>query len=508
MSFLRIENLSKTYIAVQALKGVSFEVQRGHTHALVGENGAGKSTLIKILSGAERADSGRIWMDGKPYHPHNPKDALDANVSTIYQIFNLMPDRSIMHNMLVGKEPHRGGVLDIQTMRQETHRVLEALNASHLKPEMTVGLLKVGEKQIIEIAKALLNQSQLMIMDEPTSALNQTEVDALFKTIALLKERGVTILYVSHRLEEIFQIADSITVLRDGTHISTRPIHEVTRDSLVEDMIGRKLSSVFPPRAPSNPDAEEVMRVENLSVGRVLHNISFNLRKGEVLAVAGLSGSGKTELGKALYGDLRLSAGKITLKGQPYRPSPWKAIHRQLICLPEDRKADGVIQGLPIRRNITLSVLKQISTAGFLNLKKERQLAGEQIQALEIKTPHMDQEVSNLSGGNQQKVALAKCLAVHPEIFILMEPTQGIDVGVKFEIYQFIADQTTQGRSVLLISSELPEILGLSHRVLVMHEGRIVAELDTSTTTQEEILRYALGEELTITDVRSNKIHE
>lgn len=508
MSFLRIENLSKTYIAVQALKRVSFEVQRGHTHALVGENGAGKSTLIKILSGAERADSGRIWMDGKPYHPHNPKDALDANVSTIYQIFNLMPDRSIMHNMLVGKEPHRGGVLDIQTMRQETHRVLEALNASHLKPEMTVGLLKVGEKQIIEIAKALLNQSQLMIMDEPTSALNQTEVDALFKTIALLKERGVTILYVSHRLEEIFQIADSITVLRDGTHISTRPIHEVTRDSLVEDMIGRKLSSVFPPRAPSNPDAEEVMRVENLSVGRVLHNISFNLRKGEVLAVAGLSGSGKTELGKALYGDLRLSAGKITLKGQPYRPSPWKAIHRQLICLPEDRKADGVIQGLPIRRNITLSVLKQISTAGFLNLKKERQLAGEQIQALEIKTPHMDQEVSNLSGGNQQKVALAKCLAVHPEIFILMEPTQGIDVGVKFEIYQFIADQTTQGRSVLLISSELPEILGLSHRVLVMHEGRIVAELDTSTTTQEEILRYALGEELTITDVRSNKIHE
>lgn len=508
MSFLRIENLSKTYIAVQALKGVSFEVQRGHTHALVGENGAGKSTLIKILSGAERADSGRIWMDGKPYHPHNPKDALDANVSTIYQIFNLMPDRSIMHNMLVGKEPHRGGVLDIQTMRQETHRVLEALNASHLKPEMTVGLLKVGEKQIIEIAKALLNQSQLMIMDEPTSALNQTEVDALFKTIALLKERGVTILYVSHRLEEIFQIADSITVLRDGTHISTRPIHEVTRDSLVEDMIGRKLSSVFPPRAPSNPDAEKVMRVENLSVSRVLHNISFNLRKGEVLAVAGLSGSGKTELGKALYGDLRLSAGKITLKGQPYRPSPWKAIHRQLICLPEDRKADGVIQGLPIRRNITLSVLKQISTAGFLNLKKERQLAGEQIQALEIKTPHMDQEVSNLSGGNQQKVALAKCLAVHPEIFILMEPTQGIDVGVKFEIYQFIADQTTQGRSVLLISSELPEILGLSHRVLVMHEGRIVAELDTSTTTQEEILRYALGEELTITDVRSNKIHE
>ncbi len=497
MSFLRIEHLSKAYIGVQALKNVSFEVEKGRVHALVGENGAGKSTLIKILSGAERADSGHIWLNEHPYRPHTPKDALNAQVSTIYQIFNLLPDRSIMHNILLGKEPHNGGILNIGQMREETRKILVSLNAAHLKPETPVNQLKVGEKQIVEIAKALLNQCQLMIMDEPTSALNQTEVEALFKIIHLLREQGVTIIYVSHRMEEIFRLADSVTVLRDGTHISTHPISTVTRDSLVEDMIGRKLASVFPPRIPPQPDAQEVMRVEGLTVQRVLREISFSLKKGEVLAVAGLSGSGKTELGKALYGDLRLSAGKITLKGQPYRPSPAHALRRKLIYLPEDRKADGVIQELPIRRNIALSILPQISRLGWINLAQEKRIAQQQIDTLEIKTPHMNQEVLNLSGGNQQKVALAKCLAVHPEIFILMEATQGIDVGVKFEIYQFIAQQVEQGHSVLLISSELSEILGLSHRVLVMHDGRIAATLTTADTTQEEILRYALGEEKT-----------
>lgn len=493
MSFLKIQNLSKAYIGVQALKNVSFEVEKGHVHALVGENGAGKSTLIKILSGSERADAGEITLNNQPYRPHNPKDARKASISTIYQIFNLMPDRTIMHNVLLGKEPHNGGILNISTMREETRRVLETLNSGHLNPETKINELKVGEKQIVEIAKALLHQSKLMIMDEPTSALNQTEVDALFKIIGLLKEQGVTIIYVSHRMEEIFHLADSVTVLRDGTHVSTKPIERVTRDSLVEDMIGRKLSSVFPPRHAVKADAEEVLRVEGLRVNHLLHDINFSLYQGEVLAIAGLSGSGKTELGKALYGDLRLNGGKITLIGRPYHPSPRNAIKRKLIYLPEDRKADGVIQELPIRRNIALSILGQISTLGWINLRRERQIAQEQIQALEIKTPHMNQEVLNLSGGNQQKVALAKCLAVHPEFFILMEATQGIDVGVKFEIYQFIATQVALGHSVLLISSELTEILGLAHRVLVMHEGRIAAEL--KDTTQEEILRYALGEE-------------
>lgn len=494
MSFLRIHDLSKAYPGVQALKGVSFEIQKGHTHALVGENGAGKSTLIKILSGAEQPDAGHIWLEDQPYHPHNPRDALRASVSTIYQVFNLLPDRSVMHNILLGKEPTNGfGILDHAKMRDETERILTRLNAGYLPPEKLVSELKVSEKQIVEIAKALLNQSKLVIMDEPTSALNQNEVNALFGIIKLLKEQGVTILYVSHRLEEIFQLADAVTVLRDGAHISTKPIAEVTRDSLVEDMIGRTLSGVFPPKG--QPSAETLLQVQGLTIEKLLHNISFTLRKGEVLAVAGLSGSGKTELGKALFGDLPLQGGHILLKGRPFKPSPLRAIRERMIYLPEDRKVDGVVQELPIRRNVTLAILGEVANAlGVINFAKERAVAAEQIKTLDIKTPHMDQEVMNLSGGNQQKVALARCLAVDPEVLILMEPTQGIDIGVKFEIYQFIAEQVAQGRSVLLISSELTEILGLAHRVLVMHEGRIAAELDAQQTTQEEILRYALGE--------------
>lgn len=493
MSFLRIENLSKAYPGVQALHNVSFQVEQGHTHALVGENGAGKSTLIKILAGAEQPDHGSIWLNEDPYHPHNPREALQANVSTIYQIFNLLPDRSITHNVMLGKEIRtRRGFMNLDAIRAETTRVLTTLGAAYLNPDTTIDMLKVGERQLVEIAKALINQSTLMIMDEPTSALNQNEVEALFRVIQLLKEQGVTVLYVSHRLDEIFQLADAVTVLRDGEHISTNPIRVVTHDSLIEDMIGRKLSSVFPPKARTS--GTEVLRAENLAVRGSLHNVSFCLESGEILAIAGLSGSGKTELGKALFGDLPLQSGKIYLHGSAYSPSPMNAIRQGMIYLPEDRKVDGVLQELSIRRNISLSILDRIASPyGFLNLAEERAVSDQQIRALDIKTPHMDQLVLNLSGGNQQKVALAKCLAVQPEILILMEPTQGIDVGVKFEIYQFIKDQAANGRAILLISSELSEILGLAHRIHIMRDGTIAADLDADQTNQEEILRYALG---------------
>src|SRR5690606_35842720 len=306
MTFLRLQGISKAYPGVQALKDVSFEIERGHVHALVGETGAGKSTLIKILSGAEQPDSGEIWLDNARYRPSNPKAALAAGVSTIYQVFNLLPDRSVMHNLLLGKELRTAfGLLDLKAMREQTAAVLARLNAEHIRPDALVADLRVGEKQIIEIARALLNQSKLVIMDEPTSALNQHEVTALFNVIAALKAEGVTILYVSHRLDEIFQLANSVTVLRDGGHISTKPITMVTRDSLVEDMIGRRLAGVFPERG--QPGNREVLRVVSLNVHRLLHDVSFSLHEGEVLAVAGLSGSGKTELGKALYGDLRIN---------------------------------------------------------------------------------------------------------------------------------------------------------------------------------------------------------
>jgi ABC-type sugar transport system ATPase subunit len=494
MTFLQIKALSKSYPGVQALRNVSFGVEQGETHALVGENGAGKSTLIKILSGAEHADSGEITLDGNPYHPQTPKAALAAGVSTIYQIFNLLPDRTVMHNVTLGKEPRAAfGLLDLNAMRERTRAVLGRLNASHINPDARVADLRVGEKQIIEIARALLNQSKLVIMDEPTSALNQHEVEALFNVIAALKAEGVTILYVSHRLDEIFQLADAVTVLRDGGHISTKPISAVTRDSLVEDMIGRKLNGVFPER--SQPGTSDVLRVEGLSVHRLLHDVSFSLRAGEVLGVAGLSGSGKTELGKALYGDLQLDKGRIFVRGEPFKPAPRQALARGLIYLPEDRKSEGLLQELSVRRNISLAVLERIAALGFIDPAKERQIAQEQVDALDIKTPTMEQQVLNLSGGNQQKVALGKWLAVNPQIFILMEPTQGIDVGVKFDLYNFIAEHAAQGHSVLLISSELTEILGLAHRILVMRDGRIAAELDGWTATQEQVLRYALGEQ-------------
>jgi ribose transport system ATP-binding protein len=379
-------------------------------------------------------------------------------------------------------------------MRTQTRNILNRLGAAHLQPERLVSTLKVSEKQILEIARALLNRSKLVIMDEPTSALNQNEADALFDIIARLKADGVTVLYVSHRLEEIFQLADAVTVLRDGRHISTQPLSAVTRDSLIQDMIGRKLTGVFP-RKPE-PERDEVLRVEGLTVHRVLYDVSFSLRRGEVLAVAGLSGSGKTELGKALFGDLPLDAGRIVLKGAPFKPTPERAIQHGLLYLPEDRKSEGVMPELSVRRNITLASLSCVANPlGFISRDEERRLAGEQVKTLAIKTPNQEQLVLNLSGGNQQKVALAKCLAAQPDVLILMEPTQGIDVGVKFEVYQFIASQAAEGRSVLLISSELPEILGLAHRILVMREGRIAAELDAASTNQEEILRYALGAE-------------
>lgn len=495
MSFLTINQLCKSYPGVQALKNVSFAIQAGHVHALVGENGAGKSTLIKILAGAVHPDSGDMVLEGRRYSPRSPKEALEAGVSTIYQAFNLMPDRSIAYNVLVGREiRNRLGLLDIEAMHAQTKAVLARLYAGHLSPAQTVDSLKVGEKQIVEIAKSLINQSRLLIMDEPTSALNQMETLALFEVIRSLRAQGVTILYVSHRLDEIFELADTVTVMRDGAHIATQPIAEMTRDRLIEQMIGRKLESVFPPR--TKPAVHEPLLIaRGLTAARRLQDITFTLHRGEVLAVAGLSGSGKTELARAIYGDLHLDSGVLLLGGQIYHPSPAAAVRKRLGYLAEDRKTEGIFQEMSVRRNISICVLDRCaSRIGWLNFACERQIAERQIRHFDIRTPHMDQDVINLSGGNQQKVALAKCLSIEPEILILVEPTQGIDVGVKFEIYQFIADQVATGCAVLLISSEITEILGLSHRVLVMRDGRIVAELETDSTTQEEILRYAIGE--------------
>jgi ribose transport system ATP-binding protein len=493
--FIQIKQISKKYPGVQALQEVSFDIKRGQVHAIVGENGAGKSTLIKILSGAESPDpGGQIVIEGERYRPQNPADAFRASISTIYQTLNLMPDRTVMHNILVGKEPSLNGRLNRRKMQEISVRILDSLDASHIHPTQYVRDLKVGEKQVVEIAKALVNESTLLIMDEPTSALNQTETEALFINIKKLRDEGVTILYVSHRLDEIFELADTVTVLRDGQQISTKSIQEVTRDSLIFDMIGRELKDVFPER--SSHTRKVIFQAEGLSSGNILHQIDLTLHEGEILAVTGLSGSGKTELGRALFGDFPLDTGRIRINDKPLRPSPSHSIRQYVNFLPEDRKTDGVLNELSVRRNISLSVLRtRISNRfGILSKRREQAVVEEQINGLDIKTPSMEQLVVNLSGGNQQKVILGRCLAANPNLFILMEPTQGIDVGVKFEIYQFIVDQAAKGRAVLMISSELAEILGIAHRILVMHDGQIAAELDPQKTDQEEILRFALGE--------------
>jgi len=495
-AYIQISNLSKHYPGVEALKSVSFNIQKGEVHALVGENGAGKSTLIKILSGAIQPDAGGdVTLNGERYAPQSPKEAIEKGVATIYQIMNLLPDRSIMHNVMLGKESAKRGVIDTNQMQRSTQTVLALLNAGYLNLDMVVGGLKVGEKQVVEIAKSLVNESELLIMDEATAALNQREMEALFDNVKKLRERGVTIIYVSHRLDEIYGLADSVTVLRDGQHILTRPISQVTREELIESMIGRKLENIFPQK--KHIQGEEILTVEHLTAGDGLVDVSFHLRRGEVLAITGLSGCGKTDLGKALYGALPVQRGTISIDQQRLRVTPQHCIRRRIILLPEDRKEESMLQELSIRRNLSLSVLESrvANKLGLLNRKKEDQIASEQIRSLEIKASSLEQNVMHLSGGNQQKVALGRCLAVDPQIFILLEPTQGIDVGVKFELYQFIVDQAAQGKAVILITSELAEVMGLSHRVLVMREGRIVADLATEKTSQAEILRYALGEE-------------
>jgi len=490
---LELHHISRSFPGVQALDDVSFTIAAGTVHALVGENGAGKSTLIKILSGALEPDAGTMTLGGQPYRPRDPRHAIGSGVSTIYQELNLLPLRSVAANITLGKEPSKGGVLDGEAARAHARESLNLLQASHVPLDAPVERLKVGEKQIVEIAKALLARSSLLVMDEPTAALNSAEAEALFSIIATLKARGVTVLYVSHRLNEVFRLADAVTVLRDGRHIRTSPIGDVTPDSLITDMIGRKLEGVFPPRTQTLGD--RALSAGRLSSAGVFEDVSFDLRAGEVLAVTGLTGSGKTELGKALFGDWPVDAGEVRLFAETGRVIPARAIEAGLGYMPEDRKVEGVLSEVSVRRNISLAILPRLARRrGIVDRPAEQAAAQAQVDALDIKTPSLDQLVRNLSGGNQQKVALGKWLACGARVLILVEPTQGIDVGVKFEIYELIARLSREGVAILLISSELPEILGLAHRILVMRAGRVVVDLPGDQTNSETILRYALGE--------------
>ncbi len=489
---LQLERISRAFVGVQALQDVSFSIETGTVHALVGENGAGKSTLIKILAGALGPDGGSMRLAGKAYRPRDPRDAIRCGISTLYQELNLLPTRNVAANIMLGQEPVRHGLIDREAARTQARRALEQLHASDIPLGAPIERLTIGQRQIVALAKALLNECRLLIMDEPTAALNSADVEALFAVMRTLTARGVTILYVSHRLAEIFQLADVVTVLRDGQHIRTTPIGATTPDDLIAEMLGRSLTGVFPARRRDL--GEVVLKVQQLSSPRAFADVTFELQAGEVLAITGLTGSGKAELGRALFGDWPIANGQVRWFGGKVPLTPQHAVAAGVGSLPEDRQNDGLLIDTAVQRNIGLAALPQLINAwSMIDRSAEQQIAQQQVQALQIKTPSLKSPVQILSGGNQQKVALAKWLACGARALILMEPTQGIDVGAKFEIYDLIAHLSQADTAIVLISSDLAEVTGLAHRVLIMHSGRMVAERSIGQTNAEGIMRYATG---------------
>lgn len=490
---LKAENVQKSYSGVQALKSASFELRAGEVHALVGENGAGKSTFIKILTGAVEADAGRIEIAGKSVTENSPVYAKSLGVAAIYQQPALFPELSVAENIALGQEKTGWfGKVNWRERRERAARLLGEVGAK-ISPETTAGELSMPQQQLVEIARALGANARILILDEPTASLSEEDTNNLFRVIRDLKSKGVGMIYISHRLEELPAIADRVTVLRDGNTIETREMSDVSREELIRLMVGRELSQVFPKKHVKL--GEIVLEMKNLGYRKAgIKNISLAVRAGEIVGIAGLVGAGRTEFARAIFGLDSADSGEILLHGKPIRTThPQDAIRNKIAYLPEDRRKHGVILDLPISSNITLASLKILSGRGGIDFRRERELAAEYTRRLGVKTPSIHDSVSTLSGGNQQKVALSRWLITHPSVLILDEPTQGIDVGAKAEIHALMTELAGQGVAILMISSELPEILGMSDRIAVMQGGTIVKILEGEKTTQAEILALALG---------------
>ncbi|BER92662.1 sugar ABC transporter ATP-binding protein [Atrimonas thermophila] len=490
---LRMENISKSFPGVKALDGVTFSLQESEVHALVGENGAGKSTLMKILSGALQPDEGTIVLKGEKTHILSTHDAWEKGIGIIYQELNLIPELSVFYNIFLGREAtKRGRTLDIEKMRNEAFLLLQRVGA-RISPDVLVGELSVAQQQMVEIAKALSLNASVLIMDEPTASLSENEVKKLFEIIRELKRNGVAIVYISHRLEEVFEIADRVTVLKDGKCMGTFDISELDKDKLISLMVGRSLSETFPPK--SKKAGSPVIEVHNLRLGSILKDISFHVNSGEIVGLFGLVGSGRTELAKALFGSYGSYEGEIFIKGKKVEiRSPRQAIRSGLGFAPEDRKSEGLCLGLSVFDNCLFPIIDGLRKRFFIDFRRAMELVQHFVENLKIKTPHIKQSVRNLSGGNQQKVVLAKWLSVNPDFIIFDEPTRGIDVGAKSEIYHLMRDIAESGKGVLMISSELPEIIGMSDRLYIMYGGRIVKEIsDPEEMTEENIMYFAAG---------------
>ncbi len=489
---LEMKGIGKTFPGVKALEGVSLTIREGQVHALLGENGAGKSTLIKILSGAYTKDEGEIFFEGKPVDIRGPQDAQALGISTIYQEFNLARDLTVAENIFLGHLPRKGLSVDWAQVKKRSREILDTLGVE-LSVETVVSTLAVAEQQLVEIAKSLNRKTRILIMDEPSAVLGEKDLEKLFQVVRSLQAQGIGIVYISHRLKEIFELADQVTVLKDGRYIDTRNVSEVTMDDLVKLMIGRDLKDVYPKRAPVL--GEVLLEVKNVSRTKLVHDISFELHAGEIVSFAGITGSGRTELARAIFGADPYT-GEMRISGQPYKASsPQDAIRHGVALVTEDRKAQGLFLKLNVAFNTTISGLKQLCRWGVIQLPRELNLVKKMIQDLSIKTPGPNFIVVNMSGGNQQKVVLARWLSIGTRIFIMDEPTRGIDVGSKSEIYQIMDDLTKKGVGVIMISSELPEVLGMSDRIMVMRQGTIVKELSRAEASEEAIMKYAVGSE-------------
>ena len=488
---LVMKGVSKAFAGVPALKDVGFDLYRGEVHALVGENGAGKSTLMKILAAIYARDSGEILLEGVPVAFATPREAQDAGIVVVHQELNMMPHLTVAQNIFVGREKMRGRLIDDQLMIRDARALFHLLNID-IDPAEAMGNLTVGRQQMCEIAKAISTDAKIIVFDEPTAALTETEVNELFKIIAGLRAKGIGIIYISHRMDEINRITDRVTVMRDGEYVGTIVTAASTKDEIVKMMVGRVVYEEPKTRSAVPADAPVVLKVDGLRAGRMVRNVSFEVRRGEILGVAGLMGAGRTEMARAIFGADRRDAGDIYVNGvKTDIRSPKDAVRAGISYLSEDRKRFGVMVEMDVTENTTLPTLSNFQSGVFINNAKERTSVREYIGRLRIKTPSERQQVRKLSGGNQQKIVIAKWLVRDSQILIFDEPTRGIDVGAKAEIYELMTRLVRQGKSLVMISSELTEILRMSDRVIVMCEGRKTAEFPIEDATQENIMHAA-----------------
>ena len=488
---LKMSDIVKTFPGVKALDGACLNIYKGKVMALLGENGAGKSTLIKVMTGIYQMDSGSLYVGNSKVDFRNINDSQEKGIAVIHQELNLIPELTITENIFLGRElTNSFGKIDSNLMKKEARFLLDKLNVKE-SVDTLVKDLTIGKMQMVEIAKALSQNAKIIVMDEPTDALTDSETESLFAVIRELTSHGKSIVYISHRLKEIPEICDDITIMRDGKFICEAHVKDIDEDFIIRNMVGRELEEQFP--RVEVKKGKEILKVENLK-NRYIDDISFNSHEGEILGISGLMGAGRTELAKTIYGNLKKDSGKILIDGKEIDIKSEKdAIKAGIAYVSEDRKGDGLVLGMSVKENMTLSALDFFSSLFKLDHSKEKKEVEDYIDKFKIKTPNVDEKTKNLSGGNQQKIAIAKALLTNPKILILDEPTRGVDVGAKKEIYDFINELKTKGLSIIMISSEMPEIMGLSDRIIVIHNGKITGEFTAEEVTQENIMRCAVG---------------